>query len=132
MGVENQLVSKGIQCYCLDGDNMRAGLNKSLGFQRGDRQENIRRTAEVAKIVADSGQIVLCSLISPNEADRSMARMIMKSAKLPSVEETVNTVIKLLRDHDVIPAKSSPPLKSINNGVVHNEIIELFVEKKHE
>ena len=185
MGVENQLVSKGIQCYCLDGDNMRAGLNKSLGFQRGDRQENIRRTAEVAKIVADSGQIVLCSLISPNEADRSMARMIMKSAKLPffevyvntpvdecarrdtkglykkqqtkpfgligvdknqpyeapvkpeldlntvgrSVEETVNTVIKLLRDHDVIPAKSSPPLKSINNGVVHNEIIELFVEK---
>lgn len=186
MGVENQLVSRGIQCYCLDGDNMRAGLNKGLGFQREDRQENIRRTAEVAKIVADSGQIVLCSLISPNEADRSMARMVMKAAKLPffevyvntpveecerrdtkglyekqrntpfgligvdknqpyeapvkpeldlntvgrSVEETVNTVIKLLRDHDVIPinlpAKSSP-LKSIKNGVDEIIIQELFV-----
>lgn len=186
MGLENQLVSRGIQCYCLDGDNMRAGLNKGLGFQREDRQENIRRTAEVAKIVADSGQIVLCSLISPNEADRSMARMVMKAAKLPffevyvntpveecerrdtkglyekqrntpfgligvdknqpyeapvkpeldlntvgrSVEETVNTVIKLLRDHDVIPinlpAKSSP-LKSIKNGVDEIIIQELFV-----
>ena len=186
MGVENQLVSRGIQCYCLDGDNMRAGLNKGLGFQREDRQENIRRTAEVAKIVADSGQIVLCSLISPNEADRSMARMVMKAAKLPffevyvntpveecerrdtkglyekqrntpfgligvdknqpyeapvkpeldlntvgrSVEETVNTVIKLLRDHDVIPinlpAKSSP-LKNIKNGVDEIIIQELFV-----
>ena len=50
MGVENQLVSKGIQCYCLDGDNMRAGLNQGLKFTREDRQENIRRTAEVAKI----------------------------------------------------------------------------------
>ena len=94
MGVENLLVSKGIQCYCLDGDNMRAGLNQGLGFTREDRKENIRRTAEAARIVADSGQVALCSLISPNKEDRYTARMIMKRAELPFFEVYVNTPVE--------------------------------------
>lgn len=55
----------GIPAYGLDGDNIRTGLNKNLGFSKEDRQENIRRVAEVAKLFADSGVVALCSFVSP-------------------------------------------------------------------
>ena len=61
----------------LDGDNLRIGINKDLGFTEADRTENIRRTAEIAKLMADSGLIVLVTLISPMEADRQMAKEII-------------------------------------------------------
>ena len=59
------LILLGIPAYGLDGDNMRTGLNKNLGFSPEDREENIRRVAEVAKLFADSGVIALCSFVSP-------------------------------------------------------------------
>ena len=76
MAVEKQLVMKGHHAYVLDGDNVRHGLNRDLGFSPEDRTENIRRIAEVAKLMTDSGLIVLTSFISPYRADRDAARGI--------------------------------------------------------
>jgi len=94
MGVEDELVSRGIACYCLDGDNLRAGLCKGLGFSLEDRKENIRRAIEAAKLQADGGTIVLCSLVSPMEEDRQNARQIATNANLPFFEVHVNTSIE--------------------------------------
>lgn len=63
--LEAYLVARGIPAYGLDGDNMRTGLNRDLGFSPSDREENIRRVAEVAKLFADSGVVTLCSFVSP-------------------------------------------------------------------
>lgn len=63
--LEDYLVSHGIPCYSLDGDNIRHGLNKNLGFSAEDREENIRRVAEVAKLFADAGLVCVTSFISP-------------------------------------------------------------------
>ena len=65
MGLEDYLCRMGIPAYTLDGDNMRTGLNKNLGFTPEDREENIRRVSEVAKLFADSGMICLTAFISP-------------------------------------------------------------------
>ena len=67
----------GLQTYILDGDNVRMGLNKDLGFSPQDRTENIRRITEVAKLFADSGSIVLTAFISPYREDRNSARQII-------------------------------------------------------
>lgn len=80
--LEAFLVSHGISAYGLDGDNIRTGLNKNLGFSQADREENIRRVAEVAKLFADSGQVAICSFVSPFADDREMARKIHKDADL--------------------------------------------------
>lgn len=69
------LFARGKQVVILDGDNMRGGLSRDLGFSAADRRENIRRAAEVAKLFADSGLIVLTAFITPTEADRELARM---------------------------------------------------------
>ena len=69
-----QLGAQGLRCYNLDGDVLRRGLNRDLGFTDADRSENIRRTAEVARLMVDAGLIVIVSLISPFRADRAFAR----------------------------------------------------------
>ena len=74
--VEKQLVDRGVLAYVLDGDNVRHGLNADLGFGEKDRTENIRRIAEVAKLMADAGVVVLTAFISPFRADRARARSI--------------------------------------------------------
>lgn len=70
--LENYLVSQGIPSYSLDGDNIRTGLNKNLGFTPEDREENIRRISEVAKLFADGGIVCLTSFISPYERVSSL------------------------------------------------------------
>lgn len=65
MALEEYLVCHGIPCYTLDGDNIRQGLNKNLGFTPEDREENVRRIAEVAKLFADAGLVCITSFISP-------------------------------------------------------------------
>ena len=72
--VEKKLHAMGRHTYLLDGDNVRHGLNKDLGFTDADRVENIRRVAEVSKLMVDAGLIVLVSFISPFRAERRMAR----------------------------------------------------------
>ena len=74
--VEQKLIAEGRHTYILDGDNVRHGLNKDLGFTEADRIENIRRVAEVAKLMVDAGLIVLVTFISPFRADREQARNI--------------------------------------------------------
>ncbi len=74
--LENALFEKGYKTYVLDGDNIRHGLNKDLGFSPQDREENIRRIGEVAKLFADAGIIVLTAFISPYCSDREKARKL--------------------------------------------------------
>jgi bifunctional enzyme CysN/CysC len=83
--VERQLHADGRQTYLLDGDNVRHGLNKDLGFTDADRVENIRRVAEVARLMLDAGLIVLVSFISPFRAERRMARGLVQAGEFIEV-----------------------------------------------
>jgi adenylylsulfate kinase len=74
--LENCLYEKGYKVFFLDGDNIRKGLNKNLGFSEEDRKENIRRIAEVARLMLDAGLIVICAFISPYKEDRSAVKEI--------------------------------------------------------
>lgn len=75
--LEQQLHRRGIRTYVLDGDNVRQGLNKDLSFSESDRVENIRRIAEVSKLMMDAGIIVLTAFISPFRQDREIARQLI-------------------------------------------------------
>ena len=97
--VEKRLLSLGHHTYLLDGDNVRHGLNKDLGFTTEDRVENIRRVAEVAKLMADAGLITLVSFISPFRAERQMARELMDSGEF--VEVYVATPLEVAESRDV-------------------------------
>lgn len=99
--LEAFLVSKGIPAYGLDGDNIRTGLNKNLGFSQIDREENIRRVAEVAKLFADSGVVAICSFVSPFAEDRELARRVHKDADLKFLEIFVNTPLAVCESRDV-------------------------------
>lgn len=99
--LEAFLVSKGIPAYGLDGDNIRTGLNKNLGFTPVDREENIRRVAEVAKLFADSGVVSICSFVSPFSEDRDMARSIHQSAGLKFYEIFIDTPLAVCESRDV-------------------------------
>src|SRR4051794_33971308 len=78
--LEHALVGLGRLAYVLDGDNVRHGLNKNLGFSAADREENIRRIAEVARLFADCGVITMTSFISPYRKDRDLARELHAKA----------------------------------------------------
>ena len=84
--LEHALIQRGRMAYVLDGDNIRHGLNKNLGFSAEDRKENIRRIGEVAKLFADAGVIVMTSFISPFREDRESVRLAHKEAGLDFVE----------------------------------------------
>ncbi|XP_054265138.1 bifunctional 3'-phosphoadenosine 5'-phosphosulfate synthase 2 isoform X2 [Macrosteles quadrilineatus] len=99
--LEAYLVARGIPAYGLDGDNIRTGLNKNLGFSKEDREENIRRVAEVARLFADSGVIALCSFVSPFSQDREMARKIHRENDLPFFEVFVDTPLNVCEQRDV-------------------------------
>lgn len=99
--LEEYLVSQGIPAYSLDGDNVRTGLNKNLSFTPEDREENIRRIAEVAKLFADGGIVCITSFISPYEKDRANARMLHEEAGLKFYECFVNTPISVCERRDV-------------------------------
>ena len=79
--LEKRLFGLGRHTYVLDGDNVRHGLNRDLGFTDADRVENIRRVAEVARLMADAGLLVLVSFISPFRAERDMARGLMEEGE---------------------------------------------------
>jgi bifunctional enzyme CysN/CysC len=83
--LEQRLFAHGRHTYLLDGDNVRHGLNRNLGFTEADRVENIRRVAEVAKLMVDAGLIVLVSFISPFEAERRMARNLFGDGEFVEV-----------------------------------------------
>jgi bifunctional enzyme CysN/CysC len=96
--VEQQLTAQGKHTYVLDGDNVRHGLNKDLGFTETDRVENIRRVAEVAKLMVDAGLIVLVTFISPFRADREQARKLFADGEF--IEVFVDTPIEVAETRD--------------------------------
>ena len=97
--VEKKLLAMGQHTYLLDGDNVRHGLNKDLGFTDEDRVENIRRVAEVAKLMTDAGLIVLVSFISPFRAEREMARALFGEGEF--LEVFVDTPLAVAEQRDV-------------------------------
>ncbi len=97
--VEKRLMAMGLRTYLLDGDNVRHGLNKDLGFSDEDRVENIRRVAEVAKLMVDAGLIVLVSFISPFRAERRMARELFDGGEF--IEVFVDTPLAVAEGRDV-------------------------------
>jgi adenylylsulfate kinase len=98
--LEHALVQRGQLAYVLDGDNIRHGLNKNLGFSAADREENIRRIGEVAKLFADCGAITMTSFISPYRKDRDTVRALHAADKLPFIEVHVNTPIATCEQRD--------------------------------
>src|SRR4029450_8283228 len=96
--VEKKLHAAGRHTYLLDGDNVRHGLNKDLGFTEADRVENIRRVAEVAKLMADAGLIVLVSFISPFRAERRLARRLAEEGEF--CEVFVDTPLDVAEQRD--------------------------------
>jgi bifunctional enzyme CysN/CysC len=97
--VEKKLQAEGRHTYLLDGDNVRHGLNRDLGFTDADRVENIRRVAEVAKLMADAGLIVMVSFISPFRSERRMARDLMPEGEF--LEVFVDTPLAVAEQRDV-------------------------------
>ncbi|KAI8916049.1 Adenylylsulfate kinase-domain-containing protein [Gorgonomyces haynaldii] len=98
--LEHRLLELGVRAYRLDGDNIRFGLNKNLGFSPEDRTENIRRIAEVAKLFADSTTVALTSFISPYIADRQAARELHEKSEIPFVEVFVDIPIEVAEQRD--------------------------------
>lgn len=96
--LERRLLDDGRACYVLDGDNVRHGLNRDLGFSPDDRSENIRRIAEVARLMNDAGLIVITAFISPFRTDRALAREIIGPERFREVH--VNTPIEICEQRD--------------------------------
>ena len=96
--LEKKLFAAGIHSYILDGDNLRLGLNKDLGFTKEDRAENVRRVAEVSKLMVDAGLVVIVALVSPFKVDRDHAREIFESGEF--VEVWVKTPAEVCAQRD--------------------------------
>ena len=97
--LEQQLAEKGFHTFLLDGDNIRHGLNKDLGFTEADRIENIRRIGEVSKLMIDAGLIVITAFISPFESERNMVREMVEDGEF--VEIFIDTPLKVAETRDV-------------------------------
>jgi adenylylsulfate kinase len=97
--LEKRLLERGVRTYILDGDNIRHGLNKNLGFSPEDRTENIRRIGEVAKLFSDAGLVAVTAFISPYRADRDQVRAIMQPGDF--IEVFVDCPVEVCEQRDV-------------------------------
>lgn len=97
--LEAILFAKGYKTYLLDGDNIRAGINKDLSFTDGDRIENIRRIGEVSKLMLDAGIVVLSAFISPFQSDRDQVKEIVGAENY--IEVFVDTPLEVCEQRDV-------------------------------
>ncbi|RZI44511.1 adenylyl-sulfate kinase [Herbaspirillum sp. HC18] len=96
--LEATLLAEGRACFVLDGDNMRLHLNSDLGFSAADRKENIRRAAEVARLMNEAGLVVVTSFISPFREDRALARAIVGEDRFLEVHVSTSVELCELRD----------------------------------
>ena len=96
--LEKQLFANGLHSYVLDGDNLRHGINKDLGFTKADRAENVRRVAHIAQLMSDAGLIVIVALISPFSTDRDSARALFEPGKFLEVWVKTPTEVCIERD----------------------------------
>jgi adenylylsulfate kinase len=97
--VEKRLLERGVHTYILDGDNIRHGLNKNLGFSPEDRTENIRRIGEVAKLFTDAGLVAITAFISPYRTDRDQVRALMQAGDF--IEVFVDCPVEVCEQRDV-------------------------------
>jgi bifunctional enzyme CysN/CysC len=95
-----RLIERGVATYTLDGDNLRHGLNQDLDFSAADRAENVRRVAEVARLFADAGLVVLVPVISPYRAGREQARALHEAAGLEYLEVFVDAPLDVCAERD--------------------------------
>lgn len=100
VAVEQVLLNRGHHIYRLDGDNIRMGLNKNLGFSAEDRAENIRRIGEVSKLFAESGIISIASFISPYIADRDAVRALHEENNIPYFECYIDCSLEVAEERD--------------------------------
>ncbi|MEL0138134.1 MAG: adenylyl-sulfate kinase [Halieaceae bacterium] len=100
VALEQALYQRGVLVYRLDGDNIRLGINKNLGFSAEDRAENIRRVGEVSKLFVDGGVIVLSSFISPYLADRQIVRALHEADDMPFIEVFVDCSLEAAEERD--------------------------------
>ena len=100
VALEQALTAKGKLTYRLDGDNIRLGINKNLGFSAEDRTENIRRIGEISKLFVDVGVITLSSFVSPYRADRDLVRELHKQAGMDFIEVYVDVPLEVAEDRD--------------------------------
>ena len=100
VGLEQALYQRGVLVYRLDGDNIRLGINKNLGFSAEDRAENIRRVGEVSKLFVDGGVIVLSSFISPYLVDRQIVRELHEADNMPFIEVFVDCSLEAAEQRD--------------------------------
>jgi bifunctional enzyme CysN/CysC len=96
--VVRRLHAQGVHCYVLDGDNVRTGLNKDLGFTPEDRAENVRRVAEVARLMYDAGLVVLVALVSPYRSDRETAKALFDPGSF--LEVYIDTPVEVCAERD--------------------------------
>ncbi|EGO0810589.1 adenylyl-sulfate kinase [Campylobacter lari] len=111
--LEEKLLNLGYHTYILDGDNVRHGLNKDLGFDEASRVENIRRIGELCKLFIDSGLIVICAFISPFEKDRAFIRSLLEKDEF--IEVFVDTPLKICEKRD-----PKGLYKKARNGEIQN------------
>ena len=100
VALEQALYQRGVLVYRLDGDNIRLGINKNLGFSAEDRAENIRRVGEVSKLFVDGGVIVLSSFISPYLVDRQIVRELHEADNMPFIEVFVDCSLEAAEQRD--------------------------------
>jgi adenylylsulfate kinase len=139
VALEKALWARGVRAFILDGDNIRHGLNKNLGFSPADRTENIRRIGEVAKLFTESGMVALTAFISPYRADRDQVRAVMAPGDF--VEVLVDCPIEVCEERDVkglykkaragqipeftgVSAPYEPPLKPELTIRTHQQSVE--------
>lgn len=100
VALEAELTKRGHLTYRLDGDNIRLGINKNLGFSAEDRAENIRRIGEIAKLFVDTGVITLSSFVSPYRADRDMVRKLHDESDMQFIEVFVDVPLAVAEERD--------------------------------
>ena len=130
--VNAALFAKGLSCYVLDGDNIRHGLCRDLGFSDADREENIRRIGEVAKLFLDAGVVVLTAFVSPFRADRDRARALVEPGDFIEIHCAADLAVCEQRDTKGLYAKARagqiPEFTGISSPYEAPESPELRVE----
>jgi len=130
--VNAALFEKGLSCYVLDGDNIRHGLCRDLGFSDADREENIRRIGEVAKLFLDAGVVVLTAFVSPFRADRDRARALVEPGDFIEIHCAADLAVCEQRDTKGLYAKARagqiPEFTGISSPYEAPESPELRVE----
>jgi adenylylsulfate kinase len=100
VALEQALAAKGKLTYRLDGDNIRLGINKNLGFSADDRTENIRRIGEISKLFVDVGIVTLSSFVSPYRADRDLVRKLHEDAGMQFIEVFIDVPLSVAEERD--------------------------------